>query len=106
MLGDDGRAADIVFAALEQHRHGWRLGKAADHRALGVAIDDRVADDMHALRRQAVDRAPQVVEFRAAALHRQLKFLERQVGRLHLDEARGGIHDITRREEDVPAVAA
>ena len=48
VLGHDGGAAREVLLGLEPHAHGRRLRHPADHAALGVAVDDRVADDVHA----------------------------------------------------------
>ena len=58
MLGDDTGAADEVLAAVEPHAHGRRLGHAADHGAVRIAVDDRVADDVNPDAPELVERAP------------------------------------------------
>ena len=104
MLGHDGGAADIVDLALEQHAHGRRLGLAADHGAVGIAVDDGVADDMDAASCHGVERLPQLVERDAVALHDDLELFELDRRRREIDEVRGRIDDVAGREDDLAAI--
>ena len=44
---DDGRSADVIDTVVEADARRRRLGHTADHRRVGQAVDDGVADDMH-----------------------------------------------------------
>ena len=104
MLRHDRSAADIVDLALEQHAHGRRLGLAADHRTVGIAVHDRVADDMDAASRHGVECLPQLVERDAVPLHDDLELFELDRRRREIDQVRGRIDDVAGREDDLAAV--
>ena len=104
MLGDDAGAADIVDLALEGDAHRRRLGLAADHGAFGVAVDDRVADDVHAVAVHIVEHATQTVEGDVVALHHDLQIRVTDVGRFDLEERARRIDHVARREDQFAAV--
>ena len=104
MLGHDGGSADVVDLALEQDTHGRRLGLAADHRAMGIAVDDRVADHMDVIPGHRVKRLPQPVERDVVALHDDLELLQLDRGRRKIDQAGRRIDDVSWREDDLAAV--
>ena len=104
VLGDDAGAADEILLALEAHRHGRRLGLAADHRRLGVGIDDGVADHVHVDAGKAVERAAQVVEGELLGFEQRDQLLVRQVRRRSLDQLGGGVDDVAGREDELAAV--
>src|SRR5262249_61332910 len=58
MLCHDPGTAHVIDLALEQHAHGGRLGIAADHGAMGIAIYDRIPDHVDALPFHRVERFP------------------------------------------------
>ena len=88
VLGDDAGAADVVVLLLEAHAHRRRLGHAADHGALGEAVDDRVTDHMHLEAFELVEALAQIAEIDPLRLEQQHQLLGREFRRLGLDDVR------------------
>src|SRR5258708_15643146 len=61
--------ADEISLPLEAHADGRRLRHPADHRRIGVAIDDGIADDVGADSLQRRHRIAQGLAGHAFALH-------------------------------------
>src|SRR5882672_2519185 len=104
MLGDDGCSADVVVSTLVEHAHRRRLCLPSDHRGLGIAVHDRVSDDVHAEPVQPIERRPQGVEGETLAFHEREQLLVLDRRRCEFDELGGGVDDVARREDHFPAV--
>jgi hypothetical protein len=98
MLGYDRRATDEILAAVEPHARGRRLGHAADHRRMGQAVDDGVADDMDGNAAEFTENLVQALEVDPIGVHQHQQLVDRNVGRPRFDQSGGRVDDIARRK--------
>ena len=101
----DSGAADKILAPIEPHARCRRLGHAADHRRMGEAVDDRIADDMHCDAAELAQELMQLLESDPLGLHQHQQFVDRDVGRPRFDQRRGGVDDVAGSKQHLAAVA-
>src|SRR5260370_28382734 len=104
MLCHDPGTAHVIDLALEHHAHGGRLGIAANHGAMSIAIYDRIPDDVDALPLHRIERFPKLVESNAVSLHQDLKLFQLDRRRGEIDQIRGGIDHVAGSENDLAAL--
>ncbi len=105
MLGDDPRTPDVTILVLEANTDGRSLRLTADHGAVGIAVDDGVADNVGAHALELVEDGAKIIECDLLLHHQHVELFDRDVRRLHLDQRRGRINDVAGRKDHLAAIA-
>ena len=105
VFGDHRRTAGEILGPLIFHAERRRLGRAADERAVSVAVHNRVADDVDAHAAELLDGGAEIIEAEALGFQQREEFVHGEIGRRHGDDRRGGHDEIAGGEDDFAAVA-
>ena len=105
MGGHDGGAPDEIHAVVVAHARRGGLRHTADHGRVGEAVHDGVAHHVHVGAAEPGECLAEPGKRDALGVHQRDELFDRQVRRTGIDDGRGGIHDVARREQDLTAIA-
>lgn len=105
VFGDHGGAAGVVLGPLIFHAERRRFGRAADERAVSVAVHNGVADDVNAHAAELLDGGAEIIKAEALGFQQRQELVHGEVRRRHGDDRRRGHDEVAGREHDFAAVA-